>query len=144
MENGERRDSAREKILMPVNILFANGGGKTLLEGFILDISASGCLILADLSYFVDRNVHLTFRMPWTDQEVQARAKVIRCSASRTGIQSGLQFSQLFPEARMRLLELINWLKDVNGFRAVLKMQNLTPSLNMANPGGKPYNSLSV
>jgi c-di-GMP-binding flagellar brake protein YcgR len=81
-------------------------------EGYILDISDSGCLMWGDFVHLVDRDILLTFRIPWTGETIQAKARVVRCEVTDKGIRSGLRFIDVDPETQQRLHEFIGSLKD--------------------------------
>ncbi len=88
-------------------------------EGYILDISDSGCLMWGDFVHLVDREVLLSFRVPWTGQDVSAKARVVRCEVTEKGIRSGLKFVDLDDETRSRLKELLKSLEG-KGLKAMI------------------------
>jgi hypothetical protein len=81
-------------------------------EGYILDISDSGCLMWGDFVHLVDRDILLTFRIPWTGEKIQVKARVLRCEVTEKGIRSGLRFIDVEPETHHRLDEFIGSLTD--------------------------------
>lgn len=81
-------------------------------EGYILDISDSGCLMWGDFVHLVDRDVLLNFRVPWTGENISAKARVIRCEVTEKGMRSGLKFIDVDDETRKRLQELLKSLEE--------------------------------
>jgi len=78
----------------------------------ILDISKTGCLLLADLNHLVDRDVLLSFKVPWTGEEFEIKALVVRCDASEQGLRSGLRFFQMDRATQGRYLRFIEALQE--------------------------------
>jgi c-di-GMP-binding flagellar brake protein YcgR len=113
IEAMEHRRDERSMVFVPVELYPDSTHHKKLpWTGYILDISSSGCQILGDLTAYVDRNVCLSFRIPWTGANIQARARVVRCEATEKEIRSGLKFIDLDPNNQDQLSALIGSLKD--------------------------------
>ncbi len=107
------RASDRKKIFIKGTFLdLQNRAPDRSCEGYILDISESGCLMWGDFVHLVDRDILLTFRVPWTGEQIQAKARVIRCEVTDKGIRSGLKFIEVKPEAEHRLRDFIETLKE--------------------------------
>lgn len=81
-------------------------------EGYILDISDTGCLMWGDFVHLVDREVLLNFTVPWTRRNIQAKARVVRCEVTEKGMKSGLQFLDLDEDTKKGLQELLQALEE--------------------------------
>lgn len=113
VEEIDRRGSERKKIFIRGTYLdLLNHKGRRSWEGYILDISDSGCLMWGDFVHLVDREIMLSFQVPWTGEKIQAKARVMRCEVTDKGILSGLKFTAMDSENRGRLDGLISSLKD--------------------------------
>jgi len=107
------RESDRKKVFLKGTFLdLRDRKPDRSWEGYILDISDSGCLMWGDFVHLVDRDVLLSFRVPWTGENIRAKARVIRCEVTEKGIRSGLKFIELDEETRCRLQGLLKSLED--------------------------------
>lgn len=85
-------------------------------EGYILDISETGCLMWGEFVHLVDRDVLLSFRIPWTGELIKAKARVVRCEVTDRGVRSGLKFLDMDEATREKLkafMEILEGKKDV-------------------------------
>lgn len=107
------RTSERKKIFIRGSFLdLQDRGGRRHWEGYILDISDSGCLMWGDFVHLVDKDILLSFTIPWTGEKIQAKARVVRCEVTDKGIRSGLKFIDLDPETHKRLMGFVSTLKE--------------------------------
>lgn len=107
------RESDRKKVFLKGTFLdLRDRKPDRSWEGYILNISDSGCLMWGDFVHLVDHEVLLNFRIPWTGEVICAKAKVIRCEVTEKGVRSGLKFIDLDDEARQRLQGLLKSLED--------------------------------
>jgi c-di-GMP-binding flagellar brake protein YcgR len=107
------RASSRKKIFLRGRFIDSqHGHPDPSNEGYILDISDSGCLMWGDFVHLVDKEILLSFRVPWTGERIDAKARVVRCEVTEKGIRSGLQFVDLDLEAQEHLRKFISSLKD--------------------------------
>lgn len=81
-------------------------------NGYLLNISESGCLMWSNAVEHLDQEVLLAFRIPWCGTAVRARARVVRCEVTDGGVKSGLEFVELRPEARMEIRQLLQSLDE--------------------------------
>ncbi len=114
------RESERKKIFVRGTFLdLQDRKADRSWEGYILDISDTGCLMWGDFIHLVDRDILLSFRVPWSGQKIQTKARVVRCEVTDKGIRSGLQFLDLDSETEKALRGFIASLKDDRTVRAV-------------------------
>jgi len=107
------RTSERKKIFIRGSFLdLQERGKKRQWEGYILDISDSGCLMWGDFVHLVDKDILLSFTIPWTGERIQAKARVVRCEVTDKGIRSGLKFIDVDPETHKRLMGFISTLRE--------------------------------
>jgi hypothetical protein len=107
------RESERKKIFIRATFLDSQDRqGEHSWEGYILDISDSGCLMWGDFVHLVDRDIFLSFRVPWTGEKIQVKARVVRCEVTEQGIQSGIQFVDVNAETQERLNQFIKSLEN--------------------------------
>jgi|Deesub1362B_J571_1020462.scaffolds.fasta_scaffold04375_5 c-di-GMP-binding flagellar brake protein YcgR len=113
IEEMEVRGSQRKKIFIRGRFLdLRDRTGRRSWEGYILDISDTGCLMWGDFVHLVDQDILLSFQVPWTGEKIQAKARVVRCEVTEKGIRSGLKFMDLTPETHRRLQKFIGSLKE--------------------------------
>lgn len=119
------RESDRKKVFLKGTFLdLRDRKPDRSWEGYILDISDSGCLMWGDFVHLVDRDVLLNFRIPWTGENIRAKARVIRCEVTEKGMRSGLKFIDLDDETRSRLQSLLKSLED-QGLKTIVSEPNL-------------------
>jgi c-di-GMP-binding flagellar brake protein YcgR len=108
----EHRKNERQKVFLPAACHELYDYDKKLVwEGFLLDISESGCLVLGDLSLFFDKKILLSFQIPWTKERIQIKGRVVRCEVTDTEFQSGLRFTDMDADTHKRLEEVIEYLQ---------------------------------
>lgn len=106
------RESDRKKVFLRGTFLDLKDSKRDRSwEGYILDISDSGCLMWGDFVHLVDRDVLLNFRIPWTGENIRAKARVVRCEVTDKGMRSGLKFIDLDEGTRSRLRTLLKSLE---------------------------------
>ena len=107
------RESDRKKVFLRGSFLdLRDKKSDRSWEGYILNISDSGCLMWGDFVHLVDRDVLLSFRVPWTGEKIQAKARVVRCEVTDKGIRSGLKFIDVDPDTQARLNGLLKSLEE--------------------------------
>jgi c-di-GMP-binding flagellar brake protein YcgR len=113
VETLERRRGERKKVFIRGEFFATRPNGKKdAKEGYILDISDSGCLVTGDFVHLMDCQVHLNFRVPWSDQLIKAVGRVVRCEVSGSGIRGGIEFVDMDPKAMDQLKGLVKSLQD--------------------------------
>jgi c-di-GMP-binding flagellar brake protein YcgR len=118
------RESARKKIFIRATFLDPQDRqGDHSWEGYILDISDTGCLMWGDFVHLVDRDILLTFRIPWTGERIQVKARVVRCEVTDQGIQSGLKFVDVGEKTQERLNQFIASLENHRISRMVVESE---------------------
>jgi hypothetical protein len=112
MNEDDTRKAKREKIFFKVDIYdLQDEDLKTVIQGYIIDISLMGALIYTDLSRLLDQNVLLVFEVPWLRETFQIKAKVIRCDVSEKGIRSGVEFFDMSKNSIETLEKLIEFIE---------------------------------
>lgn len=107
------RESHRKKVFLRGSFLdLRDRGYRRSWEGYILDLSDSGCLMWGDFVHVVDKDILLSFKVPWTGEKIQAKARVVRCEVTDKGIRSGLKFMELDEHTRSRLKALLESLEE--------------------------------
>jgi c-di-GMP-binding flagellar brake protein YcgR len=96
VEEIDLRGSERKKVFLRGAFLdLKERRSDRAWEGYILDISETGCLMWGEFVHLVDRDVLLSFRIPWTGELIKAKAKVVRCEVTDKGVRSGLKFLEM-------------------------------------------------
>jgi len=80
-----------------------NNGNDHAGEGYILDISSSGCLLWDDFIHIMDHDILLTFEVPWLGKRMKVKARIVRSDIVDTGICSGMQFIDMDPRTKMHI-----------------------------------------
>jgi c-di-GMP-binding flagellar brake protein YcgR len=104
----ERRAEERKKLF--IRTRFLEGPRFTerrSWEGYILDISHSGCLILGESTFLVGQSLFLSFSIPWSGEVIQSDAQVVRSEVTEKGIRSGVKFMALTADNQERLDQFI-------------------------------------
>ena len=122
VEDVDLRSGDRKKIFIRGEFLdLGDSDGRRSWEGYILDISDSGCLIWGDFVHLMDKDVLLSFQIPWSGESIQTKARVMRCEVTEKGIRSGLMFIDMTPDTHRRLQEFIGSLMEHQLSRITVK-----------------------
>jgi c-di-GMP-binding flagellar brake protein YcgR len=109
----KRREGERKKVFLRATTSDLKTRGRQWSnEGYILDISRSGCLMWGDFGHLVDQSIHLTFTVPWSGSEIGIPAKVVRCEATEEGFRAGVQFVDLDPKKTAELEDFVKFLNE--------------------------------
>lgn len=108
VEKIDYRKEGRKKVFIQTEVYgLTHQLERIPVRGYILDISMTGALILADLTRFLERDVSIVFRVPWLMKTFKLKGRVIRCDASAEGVRCGVQFLDLTDSASVDLERLI-------------------------------------
>jgi hypothetical protein len=109
IEETNFRRSERKKIFLPSEFLYVQkNGNRRSWEGYILDISDSGCFMWDDSIHVKDCSIWIRFRSPWKGNWIQTKARVVRREITDTGICNGLKFFDMDQETRDHLREFVH------------------------------------
>ncbi len=112
MNEGDPRKAKREKIFFKVTIYdLEDEDLKTIIQGYIIDISLIGALIYTDLSRLLGKDVLLVFDVPWLSETFELKAKVIRCDVSEKGMRSGVELFDMSKDSIENLEKLIEFIE---------------------------------
>jgi hypothetical protein len=102
------RRSERKKTFIRGQFAYLRKNGRRHSgDGYILDLSDSGCLMWDDFVHIMDRHVLLRFHVPWNGAKVQAKAQVVRSDVTHNGLCSGLKFIDLDPLTQKQIRECV-------------------------------------
>jgi len=111
VEKIEYRKDGRKKVFIQAYIYDLHQKVRRVaVRGYILDISMTGALILADLTHLIEKDVLLVFRVPWLKGTFNLKARVLRCEASKDGVRSGVQFFDL---SNSNLIDLEKMIRSI-------------------------------
>ena len=107
------RESERKKVFLRGAFLdLKERKSDRAWEGYILDISETGCLMWGEFVHLVDRDVLLSFRIPLTGELIKAKAKVVRCEVTDKGVRSGLKFLDMDESTREKIKAFMKVLEE--------------------------------
>ena len=114
IEQGGRRRASRHKVFIKTDISYKKDSLRTsYLQGYMLDLSLTGCSVLVNLSHLLQKEVELTFKIPWTDETIQVDGRVVRFDTDEHGSRSGIQFNRVKDDLLKRLTRCIENLENI-------------------------------
>jgi len=127
-EVGERRSGKRHKVFIRVNL--QQGKSIESQQGYILNISTTGCLVAGDFSSWLDEVVSFSFRIPGTQEVILGLAKVVRGESGEQGLHWGLEFVDLSQSQLNQLKQFLNSIKDIQKPQGALHTSTEFPNLS--------------
>jgi hypothetical protein len=113
IEQIERRDSERKKVFLHGELISQPGDlSRYSTKGYLLDISETGCQIWGDFLHLLKNEAVLTFRAPWTGDNIQTEVRVVRCGLTDMGLCVGLKFINMDTAFRNRVRACIGRLSE--------------------------------
>jgi hypothetical protein len=80
-------------------------------EGFVLDLSETGCQVSSGIRLPDDRDLQMSFQVPWTKEKFLTKARIIRSELTTEGFRSGVRFLEMDGPTQERLKHLLEFLQ---------------------------------
>jgi hypothetical protein len=81
-------------------------------EGFVLDLSETGCQVSSGIRLPDNRDLQMSFQVPWTKEKFLTKARIIRSELTTEGFRSGVRFLEMDGPTQERLKQLLDFLQE--------------------------------
>jgi hypothetical protein len=130
----DQRSSERKKVFIRGELLsLPQDLSRWSTKGYILDVSETGCQIWGDLLHLLDRDVVLSFQIPWTGNDIETEARVVRCGLKQKGLCSGLMFINMDVVTRNSIRSFLTHLAEDHIVRLLQKCVGPVSTNEMSN-----------